>query len=85
MKDINPMDWHNTRYVNSMPAHFVQVKIKDNNKVALLNWITKNTSGRYSMVANTQESKDSNYFVQEEKFIGFEDPADATMYSLFYK
>jgi len=83
---FNPMDWHNTRYISSIPAHFVFVKLQEYNPLALLSWVEQNTSGRYTIgfVQIKRNTKESNTII-EEKVIAFEDPQDLTIFTLFYK
>ena len=88
MIEVKPADWFNTRYVDFIPEHFTKFKLSRTiDMTTLLKWITENTNGRYSIGTQTKRHKQSfgSAFVAEEKSIGFEDPADATMFSLFYK
>jgi len=86
--NINPLDWHNTRYINHIPTHFVTVSVTSNknNIVSILDWIEVNTVGRYA-ITNTidRRDKDRLFVVNADLVIGFEVQSDATMFSLFYK
>ena len=84
---INPMDWHNTKLLGFIPEHFVRVKFRHNDKRGeVLTWVKQNTTGRFAIeaVVNTDSGVHS-WLTNEEFQIGFENPADATMYTMFYR
>jgi hypothetical protein len=85
--DINPMDWHNTRVLNYIPKHFVTVKFTHNDKkLEVLSWLQEHTVGRFGIeLSEDKDEKNSVFSFQEKILIGFEDPAEATMYSMFYR
>ena len=87
--NINPMDWHNTKMLDFIPEHFVRVKFRHNDKrMEVLNWLDLNTAGRCAIeVVIDRDNTRMGYltFSAEEYQIGFENPADATMYTMFYR
>jgi len=83
---INPMDWHKTRYLNYIPKHFTRVKLIDHgDRKKLFDWLDANTVGRVGI----EKAKDINVddlWILEEKFdIGFEDPTEATLYTIIFR
>ena len=84
---INPMDWHNTKLLEFIPAHFVRVKFRhDDKRSEVLAWAEQSTTGRFAIEAIVNEENDTNrWLVNEEYQIGFENPADATMYTMFFR
>jgi len=80
--EIDLKDWHDTKYLNHKPEHFISLNSPVRNMARLLAWITTNVSGRYSI---TSKYKEDRYRRDMEYIIGFENPADATSFSLFYK
>jgi len=86
MNEVNPKDWHNTRYINCIPKHFVRVSINSIESIPdILKWITANGSGRYGILTTNIDQNDNGLFHDKGAIIGFEDPGDATMFTLFYK
>ena len=86
--NIKPQDWHNTRLLEYIPKHFTKFKLGSTvSRLKLLTWIEFNTSGRYAIAGEVtrKEGAVGSAMVLKEEFIAFEEPADATMYSLFYK
>jgi hypothetical protein len=92
MHDINPLDWHNTKYLSYIPPHFVKIVV-DSGKVEvpeLLLWIEKNVGGRFGIESEltTNDSQQTSYsfvYARNKNIkIGFEDPAEATMFSLIF-
>jgi hypothetical protein len=85
--EFNPMDWHNTKVLDFIPDHFVRVKFRHNHSRAeVLSWLEKNTTGRYAIEAVTDHSERTGFGVLREDFqIGFENPAEATMYTMFFR
>ena len=82
--NINPLDWHNTRYINTIPANFTTITLPLSGKVAnILNWIEVNTVGRYAIDIDFNSKSDNNLFVNNGITVGFEESSDATMFSCF--
>jgi len=87
-KDINPMDWYNTKFLSYIPKHFVRVKFRHHaERTKVLSWIEQNTVGRFGIEAIIDaNSPQHSWAVLSEEFqIGFEDPAEATMYTMFFR
>ena len=84
---VNPMDWHNTKALDFIPDHFVRVKFRHNNSRAeVLTWLEQNTVGRYAIeVVADHEPKGGFGILREDYQIGFENPAEATMYTMFFR
>ena len=86
--NIKPQDWHNTRYVDYIPEHFTTFKLSSTiQRINLLKWIEQNTTGRYAIGSKIEKIKGAvgSSLIREEQNIGFEEPSDATMFTLFYK
>ena len=66
---IQAMDWHNTRYLNFIPEHFIKISTELHNKLRMLNWIEKNTTGRYAYTSGK---------------IAFENKQDVVAFQMFY-
>ena len=83
--NINPMDWHDTKLLDFIPAHFVKVKFRHNGERGkVLSWIEANTTGRFAIEA-VIEQENRSWIANEDFQIGFENPADATMYTMFFR
>lgn len=83
---INPMDWHNTKILSFIPEHFVRVKFRhDDKRGEVLKWIEQNTTGRFAIEVVVDSETTDRWLVNEEYQIGFENPADATMYTMFFR
>jgi len=86
VKDINPMDWHNTKQLNFIPAHFTQFTFNHNEeRLRVLAWAEQNIAGRFAIEAIVDSNKTMHWLVDFKYRIGFENPADATMYAMFFK
>jgi len=86
--NIKPQDWHNIRRLECIPKHFTKFKLSTTvNRLKLLKWIEFNTAGRYAVTGEVTRKNGAvgSAMVLKEEFIAFEEPADATMFSLFYK
>ena len=87
VETINPMDWHNTRMLDFIPPHFVRVKFRHNNdRAKVLAWLQQNTTGRCAieLVVEQEETFMHSILPKDNYQIGFEEPADATMYTMFF-
>lgn len=100
-KDISPLDWHNTKFLDYIPDHFVKVKFRhDESRETVLIWLQHNVTGRYAIapISTMHEKTElgatpfppaspgvARSFWHESLYIGFEEPAEATMYAMFYK
>jgi hypothetical protein len=86
--DINMLDWYGERWLNYIPVHFTIVKFRHNDeRLRAMNWLTENTSGRFGIARNQDPVAIANgnrYVFTTAAEIGFEDPAEATMYSMFF-
>jgi len=86
LESINPMDWHNTKMLSFIPEHFVRVKFRHHHdRAQVLSWIEQNTTGRFAIEAIIDTEKVNTWIVNEEYQIGFESPAEATMYTMFFR
>jgi len=80
------MDWHNTKFLSYIPNHFVRVKFEHSeDRLKVLQWLQNNTSGRFAIEPVVTTHRRQQWLVNEQYQIGFEVPADATMYTMFYK
>lgn len=81
---IDPREWFETRRVGWMPAHFARVSI-DNVDIFMHGeaeeWIQQNTSGRYAVV--TCAIQQGNKLLSKV-YAGFEEPAEATYFTLSF-
>lgn len=86
LAEIAPEDWHNIRYLPYIPDHFIQCKMPADEDVgSILPWLLDNTSGRYAIAAPTEQlDGHRNFWVQRELLVGFEDPKEATLFTLVY-
>lgn len=87
LSNINILDWHCERFLGYIPVHFTVVTLDDNgDREALLNWLDEHTTGRIGIEKDRNlEDKSTFVVVHDNLKIGFENPEEATMYSLFYK
>ena len=87
--EISLLDWHGTRILDYIPEHFVRVKFRhDNERLQVIEWLEKNTTGRFGIEVIVENDKENSFgmlLVKENYQIGFENPADATMYTMFFK
>jgi len=84
--DVNPMDWHNTKFLSYIPEHFVRVKFRHNeDRAKVLDWVERNTVGRFAIELKVDHEATSLWTIKEEYHIGFEDPSEATMYTMFFR
>jgi hypothetical protein len=82
---IEAMDWHDQRYLDFMPRHFVRCKLPTDQLQTVLKWAAENTHGRFAIAQSVEEPTDSNHFwVQKQQEIGFESPAEATLFTLYF-
>jgi hypothetical protein len=88
IENINPMDWHNTKMLDFIPEHLVRVKFRHHrDRAKVLAWLEENTTGRCAIEEVIEPDIDNNRWairMREEYQIGFEEPADATMYTMFF-
>ncbi len=83
--EINPTDWHNTRYTDYIPDHFVKLPLPGDTSTAdLLEWLSINTSGRFSIIKKVLSQKRDLFTLSNDKVIGFELAEDATIFTMFY-
>jgi hypothetical protein len=85
---INPMDWHSSRMLTYIPEHFVRVRFDHHDRrLEVLEWLQTHTVGRFAIEAINDEENSSHrsFMVNEKLQIGFEDPAEATMYTMFFQ
>ena len=84
LEKTNPLDWHQDRFLTTMPDHFIRVPLKETtDQIELFEWIIHNIAGRVAITHKTESEKVANVF-QKQMMIGFENPADATLFTLFY-
>jgi len=80
------MDWYNTKLLAYIPEHFVRVKFRHNeDRAKVLGWVERNTAGRFAIELKVDHDETTRWLVKEDYHIGFEDPADATMYTMFFR
>lgn len=83
---INPMDWHGTKLVPFIPPHFVKVKFEfSHDRKRVLDWVQENVSGRFGFEEIIDPDERHTFIVNEKYHIGFENPADATMFTMFFR
>jgi len=88
INDISLLDWHKTRILDFIPEHFVRVKFRhDNERLQVIEWLEKNTTGRFGIEIVFEKDKEQSFgmVINENYRIGFENPADATMYTMFFQ
>jgi hypothetical protein len=86
IKNINPMDWHNTKLMEYIPKHFVRVKFRHNDtRNEVLAWAEQNTIGRFAIEVVVNHDHEHGWMANEDYQIGFENPGDATMYTMFFR
>lgn len=79
------MDWHQVRLLKYMPDHFIKMDLKQEIEiVTLLNWLVANTNGRVAIVTNSEVHERHAFVIEKRRSIGFENPAEATLFSLFF-
>jgi hypothetical protein len=78
------MDWHNVRYLDTIPVHFTTVPLKGEIQDTL-KWAEETTIGRFGIAEKPDATASGGLsFMRQEMLIGFEDPAEATMYVMFF-
>lgn len=86
--EINPMDWHNTRMLDYIPKHFARVRFNHNDRrLEVLEWLQEHTKGRFAIEVENDPDDifGGGFAIKEIVRIGFEDPAEATMYTMFFR
>jgi hypothetical protein len=79
--NINPMDWYCQKLLPVIPEHFIKCNLtSDIDRRELLQWIKFNTSGRVGISGNI--SAKSSWLIDKKYYIGFENPEDATIYTM---
>jgi len=94
----SPLDLAECREVNVVPDYFIKIEFNNitsdwisshlNDKydfANLLQWITNNTKGRFGFTTSASDTSEYNNITILSKYICFENPEDATLFSLFYK
>jgi hypothetical protein len=82
LEETKPIDWHRLRFLKVMPDHFIKMELKSEIDFPdLLQWLIKNTDGRIALV---DQQDNGTRFIIQNRFIGFENPAEATLFSLFF-
>jgi hypothetical protein len=76
---INPLNVLGLRRLNYVPEHFARMNIK-NNLDEINSWVYSNLNGRYA-INRALKAGDDNKMIETQE-IGFEDPAELTMFSL---
>lgn len=79
-------DWLDCRELPQIPKYFTTVTLKDNTKIIaeLREWIYSNAQGRFAFGAVTHPTDDIFQPFKTYKVVGFEYPADATLFSLSF-
>jgi len=76
---VNPLNVLGQRRLNHFPRHFARMSIKaDADKIS--SWVYSNLNSRYAIKRTLKISEDNRMIETQE--IGFEDPAELTMFSL---
>ena len=84
IKDIAPLDWYNVRYLAYIPVHFVTVPLRGEVQETL-EWCERITAGRFAIAEKEfMTDAERRSIFRKDMLIGFEDPAEATMYTMFY-
>lgn len=87
LETINMLDWHHSRMLSYIPPHFTKLKLSDHgDRVKLMYWLQENTQGRFGIekIINLDEGNNKFRLIDENLRIGFEDPAEATAYAVFF-
>jgi hypothetical protein len=77
---VNPLNVLGLRKLNWVPEHFSKISVKTAEIDNMSNWIYNNLNGRYA-VARSLKIDDNNKMIETQN-LGFEDPAELTMFSL---
>ena len=76
---INPLNVLGLRKLSYMPKHFTRMSIRHNTDEISM-WVYTNLNSRYAITRTLKVGEDNK--MQEIQEIGFEDPAELTMFSL---
>jgi hypothetical protein len=82
--ELDAMDWHGLRYIDYLPKHFIKCKM-ETPVDEMLQWLEANTNGRFAIAPDTKQDFERNYFVRQRLVIGFENPMEATLYTLSHR
>lgn len=88
LEDISLLEWHCQKILPYIPDHFTSVPLEEinNDRMHLFRWLLEHTEGRIGIErVHDLEAKSSFVVTNDQTRIGFEDPEEATMYSLFFK
>ncbi len=77
---VNPLNALGLRKLNYIPQHFTKMSIKNIEIDNINSWIYSNLNGRYA-IARSLKIDENNRMVETQD-LGFEDPAELTMFSL---
>ncbi len=84
--EINPLDWHNTRFLTTIPKHFSTITVETQYKF-MLQWLTENTRGRIGITKEIKEGHDYLFYTsypenRNKYLVGFEDDEEALFFRL---
>jgi hypothetical protein len=77
---VNPLNVLGLRKLNWIPKHFTIISVKSTEVDNMSSWIYNNLNGRYA-IARSLKIDDNNKMIETQN-LGFEDPAELTMFSL---
>ena len=77
---INPLNVLELRKLEYIPEHFTRMSITGADVDAVNSWVYGNLNGRYAIARSLK--LDENNKMIETQDLGFEDPAEITMFSL---
>lgn len=77
---VNPLNVLGLRKLDWVPEHFTKISVKTTELDNMSNWIYNNLNGRFA-IARSLKIDDNNKMVETHN-LGFEDPAELTMFSL---
>jgi hypothetical protein len=77
---VNPLNVLGLRKLNWIPEHFTTISVKSTEIDNMSSWIYNNLNSRYA-IARSLKIDDNNKMIETQN-LGFEDPAELTMFSL---
>lgn len=78
---VNPLNVLELRRLEWIPEHFTKMSISNDTDIDAINdWVYNNLNGRYA-IARSLKIDESNRMIETQD-LGFEDPAEITMFSL---
>ena len=82
--EVNPLNVFGLRRLKHCPPHFTKVTLHSLyvDRKVITDWIFENLSGRFCLIDDYYETPDSSAGAQGVKCAGFEEPGEASLFSL---